>query len=106
MREQLGSGIVPDMESGERVTGLPWWRCCCYGRRHIAVQFDHKSDVIRIFLDGTLLSVVPAVKPISSVDVPSEGRMKKLALGHSHPGYTYGRGECGKRADMSWSEGW
>ena len=75
-----------------------------HGRRHIALQFDDVSNDIRVFLDGSLVASTDAVKPIADVDIsPAPGaaaagggggapqKTTKLALGHSHPGYTYGR---------------
>lgn len=57
--------------------------------RHIAYQFDEVDDVTRFFLDGDLVYSHPYGKPVSQADCVGAG--KRWTLGHSHPGYTYGR---------------
>jgi hypothetical protein len=87
-----GNGYMKFQENGAdpkfNLKGDKTWR-------HVALQFDQVSDVIRFFLDGFLVSTVAASVPISSADCTPTGEgashSNKVALGHSHPGYTYGR---------------
>ena len=54
----------------------------------MALQFDENSDMLRYYMDGTLVFAVAWGASVKRVDCIGPG--KRWSLGHSHPGYTYG----------------
>jgi len=56
--------------------------------RHMAFVWDELSDEIRFYLDGTLVLQKPWGSAVANADCNGVG--KRVAIGHSHPGYTYG----------------
>lgn len=56
--------------------------------RHLAFQWDETDDRVRFFIDGTLAIDKPWGSSVSNADCAGPG--KRIAFGHSHPGYTYG----------------
>ena len=60
--------------------GDRWWR-------HMSFVFDEAVDMIRFYIDGTLVIQKPWGSAVAQADCNGPG--KRLALGHSHPGNTY-----------------
>ena len=52
--------------------------------RHFALQFDETCDMLRLFMDGTLVFEMNLEVKVSELDCVGDG--KRWSLGHSHPG--------------------
>ena len=56
--------------------------------RHMAFVWDERADEIRFYLDGSKVLQKRWGSAVTSADCNGIG--KRVAIGHSHPGYTYG----------------
>ena len=57
--------------------------------RHVVLQFDELTDRVKFYLDGVLVVSHPFDSSVRHADCTGNDRM--LAIGHSAPGYTYGK---------------
>lgn len=57
--------------------------------RHVALQFDESTDRLRLFMDGKQIISTSFDSAVSKSDCTGSNR--KLAIGHSNPGWTYGQ---------------